>query len=230
MDGYLNAPNPCVEGWYPSGDVCYRLGDVYYYVGRRDFQVKLRGQRIELGEIESVLGHQAVVVKDPERERLIGFVVMGMGMKSEDKDDNDGYGVVSDVETCAFLLSGEEAESYERSVLEECRRRLPEYMVPSRVLCMSRMPLNANGKADRNELLRVWSEMQMQIGTGEVLDVEETLTMEESRVREVWARALGESRPERISVEISLQYRGPLVDGSSNCAPAAGIDSGGVRP
>ena len=48
-----------------SGDVCYRLGDVYYYVGRRDFQVKLRGQRIELGEIESVLGHQAVVVKDP---------------------------------------------------------------------------------------------------------------------------------------------------------------------
>ena len=62
MDGYLNAPNPCVEGWSPSGDMCYRLGDVYYYVGRRDFQVKLRGQRIELGEIESVLGRQAVVV------------------------------------------------------------------------------------------------------------------------------------------------------------------------
>ena len=75
MEGYLNAPNPCVAGWYPTGDLCYREGARYHYVGRRDFQVKLRGQRIELGEVEGALGPQAVVLKDAVRERLVAFVV-----------------------------------------------------------------------------------------------------------------------------------------------------------
>src|SRR5262249_37560065 len=48
------------------------------FLGRIDFQVKLRGHRIELGEIEAALGEQegvrqAVVVK--REERLIGYVV-----------------------------------------------------------------------------------------------------------------------------------------------------------
>jgi acyl-coenzyme A synthetase/AMP-(fatty) acid ligase len=75
MDKYLNAKNPCVDGWYPTGDLCYRVKNEYFVVGRKDFQVKLRGQRIECGEIEKVLGHQAVVAKDPSRERLVAFVV-----------------------------------------------------------------------------------------------------------------------------------------------------------
>src|SRR5690606_8262968 len=83
MDGYLNAPNPCIEGWYPTGDLCYRLGEEYFYVGRRDFQVKLRGQRIELGEIENTIKNQSIVLKDPERERLIAFVVGSSNMEEE---------------------------------------------------------------------------------------------------------------------------------------------------
>jgi non-ribosomal peptide synthetase component F len=46
MDKYLNAANPCVDGWYPTGDLCYRLKGEYFVVGRKDFQVKVRGQRI----------------------------------------------------------------------------------------------------------------------------------------------------------------------------------------
>jgi hypothetical protein len=125
----------------------------------------------------------------------------------ETMNDDDGDGLSSNIDDVVFLQTGEEAMSYERSVLEECRRRLPGYMVPSRVLCMSRMPLNANGKTDRQELLRLWSEMQMQMqfkDNDEDLDVGEALTMEESRVRDVWAKALGECSPERISVEASL--------------------------
>ena len=187
MDRYLNAPNPCVDGWYPSGDVCYRLGDTYYYVGRRDFQVKLRGQRIELGEIESALGHQAVVLKDPARERLIGFVVQGSVGSTPGSHE-------------AAVVVDDEAASMERTLLEECRRRLPEFMVPSRVLCLSSMPLNSNGKADRKQLLRLWSEVEATEGSEEP----ETLSAEECVVREIWARALGQSLPERISVTSSL--------------------------
>ena len=121
MDKYLNVANPCIDGWYPTGDLCYRLNGEYFIVGRKDFQVKLRGQRIECGEIENVLGHQAVVVKDPALERLVAFVV------------------------CDPAL--------EHDLRLKCQGKLPEYMVPSLIICLESMPLTANGKSDRKQLL-----------------------------------------------------------------------------
>jgi len=35
---------------------------------------------------------------------------------------------------------------------EECRRKLPDYMVPKEVRFLDALPLNANGKVDRNRL------------------------------------------------------------------------------
>src|SRR5437868_10439489 len=46
---------------YRTGDLCRVRGGRLQYVGRRDFQVKVRGQRIELGEIEAeVESHESV--------------------------------------------------------------------------------------------------------------------------------------------------------------------------
>ncbi len=80
--------------------------------------MKLRGQRIELGEIEGVLGHQAVVLKDPAKERLVAFVVGAAG------EEEDG-------------------KALEGRLRAECQRRLPEFMVPSRIVALPTMPLNA---------------------------------------------------------------------------------------
>jgi hypothetical protein len=175
MDGYKNAPNPCVNGWYPSGDVCYRLGDVYHYVGRRDFQVKLRGQRIELGEIEDVLGNQAVVVKDPARERLVAFVV------------------------CPESESSLSGSTFEKYLFTECTRRLPEYMVPSRIVVLESMPMNANGKADRKHLLGL-----LEVSDDGPVDASQVLTADEERVRQIWAEVLGMSDPHSLSVDVSF--------------------------
>ena len=40
------------QRFYRSGDLCWKIGSEFYYLGRRDRQVKVRGFRIELGEIE----------------------------------------------------------------------------------------------------------------------------------------------------------------------------------
>lgn len=137
--GYLNRPeltnekfidNPFGEGkLYRTGDLAYwREDGNIVYIGRNDFQVKIRGLRIELGEIESVL--QAV----EGIERAVVVV-------RKDKEDRQLI--------CAFY-TGKEIETKElRTVLSSM---LPKYMVPHIFTHLESMPMTASGKANRNAL------------------------------------------------------------------------------
>ncbi len=139
--GYHRAPGLTAERFVArnGGERMYRTGDlvrwrtgadgraVLEYLGRTDFQVKLRGQRIELGEIEAVLlAHPAVrhaaasVVSAAAGERLVAYVVAEEG-------------VVADP----------------RALLAHARAALPPYMVPAAVVALPELPLNASGKLDR---------------------------------------------------------------------------------
>ncbi|OZF39998.1 hypothetical protein CH296_01470 [Rhodococcus sp. 14-2496-1d] len=116
---------------YRTGDLVRRRGDgLIEYIGRTDFQIKLRGLRIELGEIESALlaepevTQAAVLLHSSEQseQQLVGYVV------STDPDlDHDG-------------------------LADAVRRRMPEYMVPSVFVVLDEFPLNASGKLDRKAL------------------------------------------------------------------------------
>jgi amino acid adenylation domain-containing protein len=117
----------------------YRTGDLgkwgadgqLYHLGRMDHQVKIRGFRIELGEVEAVLRthpaiRQAVVTAQeagPSDTRLVAYVIYEVGSEL----------TVSDLRR--FL-----------------RQKLPEYMVPSMAVAISRLPLMPNGKLDRKAL------------------------------------------------------------------------------
>ncbi len=137
--GYLNQPeltakkflvNPFQHGWlYKTGDLARYLADGNIeYIGRNDFQVKLRGYRIELDEIEKVLLNfldikQSVVLMRGKEENayLVGYYV-------------------SD-----YALNEVEIESY-------LRAHLPEYMLPKVLMHLSALPLTTTGKLDRNGL------------------------------------------------------------------------------
>ncbi|WP_331712068.1 AMP-binding protein, partial [Rhodococcus sp. EPR-279] len=136
--GYVSRPDLTADRFvaHPfatNGQRLYRTGDVVRwnrdgeleYVGRSDFQVKLRGLRIELGEIESALLaqrsiSQAVVVV--RNDQLVGYVVP----------------------------SGASVET--GAVLGALRSRLAEYMVPSTLIVLEEFPLGASGKLDRKAL------------------------------------------------------------------------------
>jgi acyl carrier protein len=122
---------------YRTGDqVFWRADGVLAYLGRRDGQVKVRGYRVELSEIESVLSaHEAVsaavVVARTEtagEQRLVGYVVA-----REPLDQATGQQLVLQLK-------------------EYLRQRVPEYMVPSALLVLERLPLTASGKVARQEL------------------------------------------------------------------------------
>lgn len=133
--GYLNreslnasvfVPNPFGDGrLYKTGDLGRYLPDgSIEYLGRKDFQVKLRGLRIELGEIEVAL-KELPTVSDSlvlvRSDQLVGYVL------------SDG-GVVPD------------------GWRDSLRTRLPDYMVPSALVPLEAWPLTPNGKIDRKAL------------------------------------------------------------------------------
>ncbi|CRM12377.1 non-ribosomal peptide synthetase [Pseudomonas sp. 58 R 3] len=119
---------------YRTGDLARRRSDgVLEYVGRIDHQVKIRGYRIELGEIEARLHEQPEV-----RDAAVG-VQEGVNGKHL-----VGYLVAAD----EALNPGERMDR----IKQRLRAQLPEYMVPLHWLWLDRLPLNANGKLDRNAL------------------------------------------------------------------------------
>ncbi len=118
---------------YAAGTRMYRTGDLVTrdrdgeleYLGRTDFQVKVRGLRIELGEIEAALTAAdtvATAAAAVHGDRLVGYLAPADGPV-------DLVGV--------------------RAALS---RRLPDYMVPADLLVLDRLPLNASGKLDRKAL------------------------------------------------------------------------------
>ncbi|MBX7224162.1 MAG: amino acid adenylation domain-containing protein, partial [Blastocatellia bacterium] len=139
--------------WYRSGDIARwtRDGELEYQ-GRRDQQVKIRGFRIELGEIEAaLLAHpgvaEAVVVK--REERLVAYITA----RTEAKGLRTEAELASSVRSPQSAVLAEGAvRNPQSAVLVWLRERLPEYMVPSVVVELERLPVNANGKLDRGAL------------------------------------------------------------------------------
>ncbi|MGW9267501.1 AMP-binding protein, partial [Gordonia terrae] len=164
----LTAETFVADPFDPRGGRLYRTGDrarwntdgVLEYLGRADFQVKLRGQRIELGEIESVLSsapgvvHVAVVVATAPSggEQLVAYVA---GRPGEEVDLD--------------LVRGASV------------RGLPEFMRPTVWMALPEMPRTTSGKVDRRALPRP------EFATGDYVAPE---TPEETAVAEVFAELL----------------------------------------
>lgn len=120
--------------YYRTGDRVRRpRGDgPLTYLGRVDNQVKISGYRVELGEIEAVL-----------REETGFDEVVAVAWPRIDT----GYaGVVAFVSASAVDV---------RQVQTAVGRRLPDYMVPRDIRVLPEIPLNVNGKFDRNALVRL---------------------------------------------------------------------------
>ena len=129
---FLTEPDGGDLRTYLTGDLGRRAADgILVHVGRRDFQVKVRGYRIEVTEIESAL--RAV-------EGIRDVVVVGREMEP---------GVVRLV--AYFVASGSPVVSA-RTLREQLAQTLPDYMMPWAFVAMAAIPQTPNGKTDRLRL------------------------------------------------------------------------------
>jgi|GEM_PF-628006 len=143
--GYEGRPELTAERFVPDpyaavpGSRAYRTGDrarhcpdgLLEYLGRADFQVKVRGHRVEPAEVEAVLARhpgvrQAVVVGRPDAAGTTRLV--------------------------AYYVPEPEGETGALSLRDHLAARLPGYMVPSALMRLDRLPLTPAGKVDRRSL------------------------------------------------------------------------------
>lgn len=141
--GYINQPKLTEEKFIKnplsdeSHSKLYRTGDQARYLedgnieflGRLDFQVKLRGFRIELTEIENILR---------EHESMDDSIVL---VRDNDTDDP---------KLVAYVVAKYQIEMSD--IKDYLRKKIPEWMVPNTITPIAKMPLTQHGKVDRGAL------------------------------------------------------------------------------
>ena len=132
---------------YKTGDLVRQCSDgTFEFVGRKDLQVKVRGQRVEIGEVEHHLSaHPGLflsIVARPDSgaygQSLVGVVQLNLPVTSQ--DDRIDH-VPSELLLTADFDAGK--------LLTSLRARLPSYMVPTHIVVVTKLPLSVSGKIDR---------------------------------------------------------------------------------
>ena len=190
--GPVWAPGPekgKLRPFYKTGDlVSYNNDGSLRYIGRKDSQVKLRGQRVELHEIEHAIQRISVMkaecfvevfVPNAQKhgQQLIAFLCF----------DNDGT-------LPRVLPPSEDTRKNFAKLREEMERYLPRYMIPLYFTPLSLVPRSSSGKIDRRKLREIARSLtrtelwQYSVGNAEKL---EPSTDMEKQLRVLWAQELG---------------------------------------
>lgn len=118
------------RSFYRTGDIVRREKEGFIYRGRNDLQVKIRGHRIDAGEIEEL-----ILKHSPQVEEVK---------------------VIVEKEILIAFVAHNGSFS-EVGLLQKLKMILPLHMVPSQFVQVSRIPLNASGKVDREALLEEYT-------------------------------------------------------------------------
>lgn len=181
---------------YKTGDLVRRKDSgVLEYIGRKDTQVKIRGQRVELGEVEHQLlasiegaydvATELVVPKGSvSKPTLTAFVVLS-GDNEENTNQGSRHNGVETAATRVMTLSSKARDAI--------AKRLPAYMIPEAYLAINKMPLSTTGKVDRRQLRTIASKFSFQeLKNAQTSCESKTMprTVQEELLHSIWANIL----------------------------------------
>ena len=109
---------------YKTGDFAKKVGNNYFFLGRKDQQVKISGYRVELGDIEQniskILDNRNVIVFTKKKQ--IYSIIEGISKISQKQ----------------------------RQLIE---KNLAKHMIPKKNFFVSKFPLNKNMKIDKKKII-----------------------------------------------------------------------------
>lgn len=174
--GYLGLPDKTEENFlenpfhgqsklYKTGDIARRLPDGNLeYFGRKDFQIKIRGQRVELGEIETA------ILKFDDIKQVVVIPSMKTGQQS----------------LIAFYTSYSTSSQPEDVLRQFLSQKIESYLIPQSFVHLAVLPLNQNGKMDRAALVQ-----RAECMTATVASPVENFSPLEQAMHAVWTEVLG---------------------------------------
>ncbi|KAI4248827.1 MAG: hypothetical protein L6R40_000838 [Gallowayella cf. fulva] len=176
---------------YKTGDlVRYSEDGSLSFLGRKDVQVKIRGQRVDLGEVEHWV--QSCV---SQAEQVVAEVILPQAndpsptLAAFIQSQEVGRGAAPDAD--AVQISSVPAE-----VQAKLAQHLPSYMVPTVFFWVAKLPMTPTGKLNRKGLREIgtsFSAKQLAEGraAGHSGPKRQPSSEIEQKVREIWARVLG---------------------------------------
>ena len=146
--GYFNDPERSKKAFfkasdgkmgYKSGDTVFSDNGYIYFVGRKDFQIKLSGYRIDIDDVSNNLDKVSIVKRNAiipayNSEGVVEYLAAFVTLE-------DGY-VGSTLQTVI-------------KIKKELSEYLPSYMLPRKIIIVEDFALNTNGKIDRKVLAKM---------------------------------------------------------------------------
>ena len=213
-DGYLNDPEKTATAFtkdpswllaggpdhpgrsgrlYKTGDLMKYTGDgTLMFMGRKDTQVKIRGQRVELAEVEH---HLSGILKNLGWKSTPRVVAEITTLQGSDKSFLvtfilvDGHAQGTNTERLRSWLQEKAVE-----LDEKLAQLVPKYMIPTAYIPMGQLPVTTNGKLDRKSLRAFAATFSPQELTNLSVGREKrhnTISPKEKILRDIWSDVLG---------------------------------------
>lgn len=117
---------------YLTGDLCRYVNNQLVFLGRNDSQVQIRGYRVELYEVENAVS---------KIQGILSNACIPIPVSSQTYED-----------ITLFITADKTYKLDEITIKENLSKMIPNYMIPKNIIVLDNMPLNSNGKIDRNKL------------------------------------------------------------------------------
>ena len=199
---FLESPKWYDGDFQKNGQRFYRTGDLVRYdddgnidcLGRKDLQIKLRGQRIELNEIEAHVKSQL-----PEAPLLVVELIKETdGAKAAFLavficfSDNFATGTEEGLSSFRQDMSEEHRRKF-MSVEQYLRETLPSYMVPTLFLPLHKIPIMASGKLDRRIIRRLagtFNDKELALYSLSTVEKRAVSDGMEEKITQIWSETL----------------------------------------
>ncbi|UNI13948.1 NRPS [Purpureocillium takamizusanense] len=173
---------------YRTGDlVRYRQDGSLLFVGRKDTQVKIRGQRVELGEIEQHL----IAALDLPIATVVVDTILPKG--------SNGPVLVAfiSIESDEMRTEEDHSKAVRKATESLTNLALPIYMIPVAYIPVFKLPVMTSGKTDRRQLRQIGESVYLQYRLStEDEGVTDTLSDVEVILQQVWMSILNLSAQE----------------------------------
>jgi amino acid adenylation domain-containing protein len=219
---WLQRGSPDGQHSFRSGRL-YRTGDLVRYngdgslvfLGRRDSQIKIRGQRVELGDIESHVRLSIGTMSDgcpADMQVAVEYVHLDGSL------DKSLVAFISREKDSSMFSSDNLNIAVQRlaaQATEQLTEELPIYMLPSAYIPIQTMPISTTGKIDRRQLQQIGTSFSISdVGrlSGKVTKKRAPETETEILMQHLWAKVLQIDRNQITADDNFFQCGGDSIE------------------